>query len=285
MPTPKITVGNIEIQALLDIRLQLPPSMMFPEVPADRWQDYRNLYPDAYTAEGLIVSNAVVYLIRTPGRTVLLDLGAGEGPHADLGGVRGGLLDQLASAGVAPAEVDTIVLTHLHWDHTGWATSGPAGSAVPTFPRAKVFVNEADWNFFSGADNPHGAAVQAKLAQLHAAGGVELVNGEYAVSDELTMLPTPGHTPGHCSLVVRSQGEGCILTGDVLHTPAQVSEIDWSPVFDNDQDQSMESRWTLVQRADVQGLALAAGHFPFPGFGRIARFNGRRGFQALVLPE
>ncbi|MCX6021308.1 MAG: MBL fold metallo-hydrolase [Chloroflexi bacterium] len=285
MPTPKITVGNVEIHALLDIRLQLPPSMMFPDVPAESWQEYRDLYPNAYNADGLIVSNAVGYLIRTAGRTILLDLGAGEGPHENFGGVRGSLLEQLAGAGSAPQDVDTVILTHLHWDHTGWAMSGPAGGVAPTFPRAKVLVSEADWSFFSGGDNPHAAAVQAKLAPLHAAGGVELVSGEYAVTDELTIIPTPGHTPGHCSLLVSSQGEGCFLTGDVMHTPAQVTETDWSPASDHDQDQSAESRWTVVQRADVQGLILAAGHFPYPGFGRIARFNGRRGFQALTLGE
>lgn len=97
------------------------------------------------------------------------------------------------------------------------------------------------------------------------------------------MLPTPGHTPGHYSLLVRSQGQGAILTGDVVHSPAQITETDWSPSFDTDGDQAAESRWTVVQRADVEGLVVAANHFPFPGFGRIVRISGRRGFERLAV--
>ena len=285
MSTPQIVVGQVQIQALLDAHLTFVPSRMFAEVPAERWRAYRELYPHAFNADGLIMSNAICYLLRSRGHLVLLDLGVDAGPVQERGGIRGQLLEQLASAGVAPEAIDTVVITHLHWDHVGWAVQGDAERRAPTFPHARVLVSQADWAFFRDSANPLGGIVQATVAPLHAQGMVELVNGEHAVTDELTMMPTPGHTPGHCSLLVQSQGEGCVLTGDVFHSLAQVSETGWSRSADDSPSQAAATRRSLVQQAELQGLTLAAGHFPFPGFGRIVRIDGERRFQALTLPE
>lgn len=289
MSIPQLTVGEVQIWALLDARFALPPARMFGQVAAESWAPYKELYPWTFDADGMLLTNATSYLLRSRGRTILVDLGLGPGPHQNMGGARGALLDQLAEAGVTAHDIDTVALTHLHGDHIGWAMTQQGETAVPTFPRARVLLGQADWAFFSDPAHPQNAALQTTVAPLHGKGMVELVSGERAITDEITMLPTPGHTPGHCSLLVRpnyrSQGQGCLLTGDVLHSPAQITETDWSPGFDNNPTLSAETRWKLVQRADVESLLLVANHFPFPGFGRIVRLNGRRGFQALALSE
>lgn len=284
MTTSQVTVGNVQVTALLDVRTSPSPAVMFKSIEAGDWDQYRQLYPWAFNSEnGNIVSNATGYLVRSQGRTMLVDLGLGEGPHQNAGGAMGQLLDSLAEAGVTPADVDTILITHMHGDHVGWATRMQDGNRVATFPNARILIAAKDWAFFTAPDHPQAANYQATVVPLHAAGKIELVDGEVTVTDEVSVLPMNGHTPGHQVVLVRSAGEGLIFTGDCVHSPAQVSETDWSPVFDWNADDAAEARWTVVQRADVEKLLVAACHFPFPGFGRIVRLEGRRGFERLPV--
>lgn len=283
MTTQQVTVGNVQITALLDVRTSPAPAMMFPSIEAGDWDQYRQLYPWAFNSEtGNIVSNATSYLVRSQGRTILVDLALGAGPHQNAGGAMGQMLDGLAEAGVAPADVDTILITHMHGDHIGWATRMEDGNRVATFPNARILIAAKDWEFFTAPDHPQSANYQATVVPLHAAGKIELVDGAVTVTDEVSIQPMNGHTPGHQVVVVQSGGAGAIFTGDVMHSPAQVAETDWSPVFDWNADDAAESRWAVVQRADVEKLLVAACHFPFPGFGHIARIEGRRGFQPLA---
>ncbi len=277
MAASELTVGNVQIQALLDFGINMPLRMVFPNVAAEDWAPYRDLYPFAFS-DDLMVSGVTAYLLRSNGRLILIDMGNGPGPDENFGGVRGQMLDSLAATGVAPADIDTVVLTHLHGDHIGWATIGD----TPTFPTARVLLGEADWAWFSQPGNYAYESYQRLFLPLQGAGLIQTVSGEFAVTDELTMVPTPGHTPGHYSVLLRSGGQGAYFTGDAIHVPAQVSETDWSPEFDSDPDAAAEQRWNVVQKADVEGLFFIANHFPFPGYGKIARVDGRRSYIPLT---
>ena len=105
-------------------------------------------------------------------------------------------------------------------------------------------------------------------------------DGEHKLTDELTLLPTPGHTPAHISVAIVSAGEAGVIIGDVCHHPAQVSE-GWSPVFDMNPALAMESREKLLQRIEDERMTVIAGHFPHPGFGRVVRVEGKRFWRAL----
>ncbi len=108
---------------------------------------------------------------------------------------------------------------------------------------------------------------------------MDLVEGEYRVTDELTTLPTPGHTPGHISIAISSGGEQGFILGDVAHSPAQAHYTDWNPVFDIVQDQARGTRHRVLDRLESEGALVSSGHFPDPGFGRFVRSRGRRVWQ------
>ena len=105
---------------------------------------------------------------------------------------------------------------------------------------------------------------------------LDLIEGEYSVTSELTTLPTPGHTPGHISVVVASGGESAFILGDVAHTPAQAKYTDWSPVFDTDPDLARQTRHEVLDRLESEDTVVASGHFPHPGYGRFVRSGDRR---------
>jgi glyoxylase-like metal-dependent hydrolase (beta-lactamase superfamily II) len=116
---------------------------------------------------------------------------------------------------------------------------------------------------------------------LEQLGLVELMHGEHAISRELTAVPTPGHTPGHVSILITSQGERALVLGDAAHNPAQIIEPDWVSRADMDPDLTRQTRRALIERLEREKILVAAGHFPAPGFGRIVKLEGRRYWQGL----
>jgi len=118
------------------------------------------------------------------------------------------------------------------------------------------------------------------VTPLREMGKMELISGERALTEEVSTLPTPGHTPGHTSLLISSAGEKAVVMGDMAHHPAQVDQIDWCSGFDNDHPQTVASRRKLFEMVESEGLVAAFCHFPEP-FGKLVRLEGKRVYRAL----
>ncbi len=274
-----VRVGNVEIMALSDGLLEFDLCNFFPTVPQDDWQPYEShLTPDHH-----VRFNLGSYLIRTEGRTVLVDTGLGPRP-ADTPDVPWGeLLRDFQTKGVRPDEVDMVLLTHLHRDHVGWNLQREDARWVPTFAKARYWMSAKDWEACHEPEIqpqrfPNAPTCVWPLAEL---GLVELMQGEHSITRELTAVPTPGHTPGHMSILVTSQGERALVLGDAAHSPVQLEETDWVSRADMDPELTRQTRRALVDRIEREQILVAAGHFPAPGFGRIVRLDGRRYWRGL----
>jgi glyoxylase-like metal-dependent hydrolase (beta-lactamase superfamily II) len=281
MVNGKVTVGNVEIIEFLDTIMDFPFEAFFPTIPAKDFEPYREAYGDCWAPDGRFRTNAQCFALRSQGRTILVDTGVGPGPHDWLGGARGHLMDEMKEKGVRPDEVETVVFTHLHVDHVGWKLSD-GGNPRATFPKARYLVPQADWEAFSKPEMreqaPH---IEAAVTPLRELGVMDLVSGERDLTGELTIVPTPGHTPGHMSIVVASAGERAMLTGDVAQHPAQIQEVEWCSGFDGDPDQARKTRRQVLDRLEQEGTLAIICHFPAPGFGRLVRLQGKRMWQVL----
>jgi glyoxylase-like metal-dependent hydrolase (beta-lactamase superfamily II) len=233
--------------------------------------------------DGLIVHNYGCFIVHSLGTTILVDTGLGE--RADMPGLMQppALPDAMADAGFAPGDVDLVLFTHLHFDHSGWNTRDAGGDFALTFPNARYVCQQAEYDYWTGpGDKPsNGPDFERVLAPLIAADRLELVGGEYAATREVVAVPTPGHTPGHVSFVVGSGTERAYILGDVVNKPVQLTEPDWYPIFDLDPAQATASRRQLLDRAEAEGALLAGGHFPLPSMGHAVRVDGRRTFRYL----
>ena len=269
MSVPTLTIGRMTVAALQDAPLRAPPAAIFPDVPAAAWDAFRHLLD----GEGFLLFNIGSYLVRTPERTVLVDTGIGGRERR--GFPIGTLPESLRAAGLRPEEVDLVIHTHLHLDHTGWNTVDADGQPTPLFPNARYVVQRADWEHFSrpeaAAANPHIAETVLPLERLAM---LETVEGECTLAPGITGIPTPGHTPGHMSLLLAHGSERAFIIGDVAHTPAQLTETAWSPTVDQNPAEARESRRRLVERMAADGGYVLGGHFPAPGFGRLVRRDG-----------
>ena len=187
------------------------------------------------------------------------------------------------TADVRPEDVDMVVMTHAHRDHVGWNLLSRDGKYTPTFPNARYYVSAKDWE---ACHNPD--LIEARFPNapecvwpLEDLGVLELMEDSYQVTHEITALATPGHTPGHMSIVISSQGEKALILGDVLHNPVQAHETDWVSRADMDPEQTRITRRSMMERLEQEGTLVAAVHMPAPGFGKIVRLEGRRYWQAL----
>ncbi len=284
----RITVGNLDILGLSDAAADYPWPLdeLFPSVPQEAWEHYRRRYPSVFGAPNVWHSDFGCYLLRSQGQIILVDTGVGPAgaPAATALRTEGRLLDKIQSAGIRPEEVERVVLTHLHPDHVGWTLVGDSGGRRLTFPHARYVVHEADWSAFHQPEVQQHfpfAFVEETITPLETLGALELITAERSLSAELTLLPTPGHTPGHTSVLIDSAGERAIILGDVALHPAQITEPNWNAMFDMDGDAAAETRLRILERIESEGLTIAACHFPEPGFGRIVRLEGRRYWQGL----
>ena len=176
--------------------------------------------------------------------------------------------------------VDAVVATHLHTDHIGWNTVDSNGSMTPLFPNARYIVNRTEWEHRMTVAGSKGVA--RCLEPVEASGQLTLVDDGYEVAPGVSLLATPGHTPGHVSvLVMGTAGDGGIITGDAMHHPAEIEHPELIPPFDSDPAQSVASRRMLIRRAEDEGLVVMGGHFPAPGVGQVIRVGEARSWRGM----
>jgi glyoxylase-like metal-dependent hydrolase (beta-lactamase superfamily II) len=288
MSDGSMTVGNVEVSHLYDLVADFPMTLeqLFPTVPPAAWEPYRREYPSLFGPGNAWRYHAGCYLLRSGGRTLLVDTGVGPSSLGMAAWVQTGgqLPERLRAAGVSPEDVETVVFTHLHPDHVGWNLRGEVGQYQPTFPRARYVAHQADWDTFQRPDVQASLPfpyVDQTITPLQSLGVLDLIAGERSLTAEVTLLHTPGHTPGSLSVLIVSGGERAIIVGDAIAHPAQVEHPDWSIAFDFDAETAVRTRTQLLDRIEAEGLTLTACHFPEPGFGRVLRLDGRRFWQAL----
>ena len=262
----RVTVGDIEVVSLLDGTEAYPASKVYADA-GDALQRYSG-YLDP---EGRVVLPFSSFLLREGGLTVLVD--TGNGPEA-----QGRLIEELREAGATAGDIDIVVFTHLHGDHTGWNIDRGTGAAQ--FPNARYLVPRGDWDHYRAAIPPS-ASFTRDVAALEGLGVLELIDDGHALSASLSTLHTPGHTPGHMTIVVDSLGEQALVLGDAFLTPIDVAEPDWVTTWDWSAPDVRQTRRQLLDRLEATNAIVAASHLPAPGLGRFATVDSRRTFQPL----
>jgi glyoxylase-like metal-dependent hydrolase (beta-lactamase superfamily II) len=272
-----LRVGNVQLVALLDSSALCDIRSFLPEFAGSMIEEYKDVLDEL----PLVRLPTICWLVRSSGQTILVDTGIGG--RGRPGQVMGHLDQRLRDVNVAPGEITTIVTTHMHSDHVGWNTvDGPDGAPRPFFPNARFLWQTAEWDYWTQPaklaepGNDHLSECVVAPAEM---GRVTFVDGEDAITPELTFVPTPGHTPGHVAVGIYSSGERAIMIGDVSHHPVQVTHPDWSVVWDADPAQAARTRDRLFDHAMMHDQTVLTNHWPYPGFGRIVAVKSKRIFS------
>jgi glyoxylase-like metal-dependent hydrolase (beta-lactamase superfamily II) len=226
-------------------------------------------------ATGKMVITYQTFVVRTPKHTILVDTCTGEdkGYAAPMDFPKAPWLEGFRAAGLKFGDIDYVFCTHLHIDHCGWNTVLRDGRWVPTFPRAKYVFHKREYAAWEEAtqrgDNPPGNVWRFNCEPVVAAGQALLVDDDFALDDTVSLSPTPGHSPCHCCVNIRSGGERAVVTGDLFHHALQCREPQWSTIFDWDPKQAIASRRKFFGEVAGTGLLLLPIHFPHPTVGRL----------------
>lgn len=274
-----VTIGDVQVTPLPDTGLLMDPHQLMPNHADQLLAEYK----DAANERGLVPMSVTCFLVRSEGQNILVDTGLGNRRRP--GFPRGHLDESLTAAGLAPSDIDVVLNTHLHIDHVSWNTvDREDGTREVFFPHARFVFQQTEWDFWMTPEQmaqPGNAHLVECVEPLRDSGRITFVDGEKALDSNITFISRPGHTPGHVSIGIMSNGERAVVVGDASHHPAQLIHPDWSPGFDIDPIQSARSRDALFDRAIAEDRVWLAGHWDFPGMGRLVRVDGKRVFQAL----
>lgn len=279
------TVGEVRITKIHESDAPVPVEVMFPgATPAELAAiDWIGPFVDA---KGRPVLSIHALVVETPTMKLVVDTCVGnEKQGRDLptwNNLQTRFLDDFRAAGHSPQEIALVLCTHLHADHVGWNTRLVDGVWTPTFPNARHLIDRREFAFWQAADDAEAQAMMAdSLQPLFEAGLVELVDASagYRVCDEVRLVPTPGHTPGHVSVVIESGGETAVISGDFMHHPCQIACPDWNAVSDKDPSTGEATRRAALAEAAADGRLLIGTHFPAPTAGRIRPDAGTWRFE------
>lgn len=280
-----MVLGDVEILRVVEWQGTLMPGPdLLPDTTDRTWEaDADRLAPEHWEPDtGLVVGAIQTWVLRSGGRTILIDTGVGNGRERPSRALfhhrQGDFLDRLTRAGVHPHEVDVVVNTHLHGDHVGWNTHDVDGEWTPTFPNAQYLVPAADDAYFgpegdyAGGRRPDDRFLyEDSVAPIHRAGLAVLWEDSYRIDENLTLESAPGHTPGSSVVQLTSGGDRAIFVGDLVHSPLQLLHPSQSSCLCLDPRQAATTRHRVLERAADRRQLVIPAHFAGSGAVEIRR--------------
>jgi glyoxylase-like metal-dependent hydrolase (beta-lactamase superfamily II) len=262
------TVGDVRIVKVVEREMPVPLDGFLQSPPDGIVDRHPWLRPDFVTPDGQAVLSIHGLVVDTGERRMLVDTCIGEHEMAPLPRVDSPFLDRLADAGYGVDDIDTVICTHLHFDHVGWNTRLVDGEWVVTFPAARYLFARPEWEHWSVTEHDY-TNVGETVRPVLDAGQADLVAVDHRVSEHVRLEPTPGHTPGHVSVVIESAGERAVITGDMAHHPLQFADPDLSMPADSDQAQAAATRRRFLAERAADGALVIGTHFAGATAGRI----------------
>jgi len=280
----QIQIGDVSIASIIERDGPWrAPEAMFPDYDEEIGARHlAELDPVVYDpASGRMVITYQTFVVRTPKHTILVDTCTGEdkGYPAPMDFPKQPWLDGFAKLGLRFEDIDYVFCTHLHIDHCGWNTRLVGGKWVPTFPRAKYVFHKREYAAWEEAtargDQPPGEVWRMNCLPIVEAGQALLVDDDYSLDDTVWLTPTPGHSPCHCCVNIRSGGQRAVVTGDMMHHALQCREPDWSTIFCWDPAQAARSRREFLTSIADTGTLVLPVHFPAPTAGLVSADGNR----------
>ncbi len=271
-------VGDVEVTRVEEAVTRVPATALMPDFTSEHLDPHREWAERFFGPDDELLLSVHSFVVRSGDVTIVVDTCVGTEPERPLPG-DATFPDRLGDAVAGGLDgVDVVLCTHLHFDHVGWNLRTVDDARVPTFPNARYLFARAEMAHLEVDDH---MGVRAPSVQpLLDAGLVDLVDTDHRITPEVRLLPTPGHTPGHVSVMIESGGNVALITGDMAHSPLQFAIPELAATaFDWDPAQSSETRRTIVAAHANAPTTVLGTHFAPPTAGRIRRDGDRIWFE------
>jgi len=266
-------VGNVKITQIVELTTASLGPHLLPQATPEVLAGINWMTPFVDDQHRLLLSMHTL-MIESQGQVIMVDTCIGndkERTYPRWNHMQTDFLQRLDAAGFATERVDTVLCTHMHVDHVGWNTILENDRWVPTFPNARYLIGREEWAFWEHEDDPFGKqAKQDSILPIVESDLVDFVETNHRLTDEVCLVPTPGHTPGHVSVLIQSRGERAIITGDLFHHPLQFAYPSWKDIADVDGEVAEQTRLAFMHEYGDETLVLGT-HFASPTAGHIVR--------------
>ena len=266
-------IGKVKVTRVVEMEVTGGSRFILPDATREAVRGYRWLYPHFMDDAGNLVMSIHALVLDTAERRIVVDTCIGNDKQRAIpnwSNLQTSFLADLETAGYPPASIDTVLCTHLHVDHVGWNTTLVDGEWVPTFPEARYLVAETEWRYWRDVESSQDV-LEDSVRPVMDAGLVDFVAESHRLCDEVWLEPTPGHTPGHVSVRIASEGADALITGDCIHHPCQMTRTDWCSSADYDQVQGRRTRESLLERVADSDVLVIGTHFATPTAGHVER--------------
>jgi glyoxylase-like metal-dependent hydrolase (beta-lactamase superfamily II) len=273
----KWRIGQVTVTKIVELEATGGSRFILPQATYEEILPISWLQPHFADERGRLKMSIHALVVETPGRRIVVDTCLGNDKEdrriPTWNNLHLPFLADLAAAGFPRESIDTVLCTHLHVDHVGWNTMLADGKWVPTFPQARYLMGRTEFTHWRGQrERDDMQAVFAdSVAPVFAAGLVDLVETDHRVCDEISLIPTLGHTPGHVSVRISSQGEEALITGDFMHHPCQIARPHWSSTADSDPAEAQRTREYMLADLSSRPVLVIGTHFAGATAGRIVK--------------
>ena len=260
----------------------LPMLKFFPQLTPELLAEHRPwLQPRFVDAAGDIVLCVQSYLVETQHHTILIDTCVGNHKPRPARPVWNMMTSDryernLAAAGFGVDDIDFVMCTHLHVDHTGWNTRLENGRWVPTFPKARYLFADRELDYWTKRQKDDPAYcpwIEDSVLPIVAAKRADIIKSAHEFSDVVKLVSTPGHTIDHFSVHVGKPGDDAFITGDMVHSPLQMRYPELAMMSDHDGAQGAQTRRRIFSQFCGTPTRICTGHFASPSTGRIVRLG------------
>lgn len=263
------TIGDVTITRVKEAVTWLDGTALMPDFTPDVLTPHADwLMPNFFSDRNSKLALSIhTFVIESMGKTIVVDTCVGEGERSlPSDPTFPDRLDAAIDGGLQA--VDFVLCTHLHFDHVGWNFRTVDGAQVPTFPNARYLFSETEVEHTRIHD--HHEVIVPSVQPLFDLGLGDLVASDHTVTDEIRLISTPGHTPGHVSVQIESAGASAVITGDMAHTPLQFAEPDLSSAnFDHDSPTACATRHRMLAEWTNADTLILGTHFAPPTAGHI----------------
>lgn len=281
----KWQIGKIKVTRIQEV--VFPEfSDVIPAVTKELVKEIKWLFPHFVTADGHLSLSIHSLIVETPTHKLVVDTCIGDGrdrmPMEGMHMLSTNYMRDMQAEGYEPEDMDFVLCTHLHVDHVGWNTRLVDGKWVPTFPNAKYIMDKKDLDFWGSIDadtdidfmQVQRQVFEDSLMPVINAGLAQPVDAPSIICEGVRLISTPGHTPGHVSVVLESEGQTGLITGDFIHHPIQFHDPALVSPFDVDNEMAIETRRRIFgEYADTPTLIIGT-HFAGPTAGTLVTENG-----------